>query len=147
MCAEPRLRAHKRCPRKSPRTRHKLRHKFLEVCETLRTRMLQVCGHVCGHVCGQNLRTHLRTHLRTSAARAACGWCVCVCVKGICGRNWWLSTGHASQCKPTQWKYWLVSLLLMPHLGKETEQGTCKRHRQRPPPPNHERMLYLMAEQ
>ena len=24
------------------------------------------------------LRAHLRTHLRTSAARTACGWCVCV---------------------------------------------------------------------
>ena len=29
-----------------------------------------------------------------------------VCVKGICGRNLWLSTGHASQSKPTQRKYW-----------------------------------------
>ena len=59
-CAEPRLRAHKRCPRKSPRTRHKLRHKlrhkFLEVHETLRTRMFQVCGHFCGHVCGHICR-------------------------------------------------------------------------------------------
>ena len=32
-------------------------------------------------------------------------------------------------------------------LGEETEQGTCKCHRQRSPPSNHERMLYLMAEQ
>ena len=81
-CAEPRLRAHKRCPRKSPRTRHKLRHKFWELCETLRTRMFQVCGHVCGHVCGPICGQVLRALF----ADGVCV-CVCVCVKVICGRN------------------------------------------------------------
>ena len=69
------------CPQKlsnkKARTRHKIRHKFLEMRETLRTRMLQVCGQ-CLQV---YLRAHLRTHLRQVLRALLAG--------GVCERDLW----------------------------------------------------------
>ena len=82
-CAEPRLRAHKRCPRKSPRTRHKLRHKLrhkiLEMRETLCTR---ACIRFAGMFAGMFAGT-FADPFANPFADPFCVQClraVCVCV-------------------------------------------------------------------
>ena len=69
----------------------------------------------------------------TSAARTACGRFVW---RGLVGVTSGGLQVNALQSKQTQWKHWSVPLLMLPRLGKETEQGTCKWHRQRLLQPN-----------
>ena len=137
---------------KSPRTRHKLRrklrHRVLEMRETLRTSMFQVCVDMFA---GMFADTFADTFAHPFVDKC-CAHCVrVVCATGIC-REGLMAVYRSCSAEQTHTmevlvQVWLVQLMLLPRLGKETEQGPCKQHRQKPPPANHERMPYLMAKQ
>ena len=134
-CAEPRLCAHKRCPRKNPRTRHKLRCKFLEVCKTLRTRNFWFAGMFAG-----------------TFADPFADKCCALLAGGVCEGDLQeeLMAAVYRSCFAEQ-THTMEVLVGTASVVASSWKGNRTRHLQvtptKAPPPTHERMLYLMAEQ